>query len=87
MVKKNMQQLLWALLEQRSQNSNDRRAMVLLTFLELYDYIALHPAISTGKEEEKINGLWFKTLYKQMVDDMLCFVINDDMRCVYDVIG
>ena len=79
---KTMQQMLWAMLELRCQNFNDRRAMVLLTFLELYDYLSLHPEITM--DEERNNRLWLKNLYKQMVDDMLCFVINDDMRCVYD---
>jgi len=74
--------MMWGLLELRCQNSNGRKAMVLLTFLELYDYLSLHLAIT--REEEKIKCLWLNNLYKLMVDDMLCFVINDDMRCVYD---
>lgn len=77
-----MQKMLWSLLEIRSQNSNVRKAMIVMCFLELYDYMSLHPSITI--EEERINALWFKHQYKRMIDDMLCFVINSDMRCVYD---
>ena len=71
-----------------SKSLTERREVVALLFLELYDYLCLcpkpAPAVPGTPGNEAINVMWMKQHYLQCLDDMNSYVSNDGIDTIYE---